>query len=128
VSWANSAWSVGSFFSVDNYQFSFLTSSIMLSGPWEAATQIPCLLWNTKVLYHVYKGQPGVPILCQMNPVNTQTPYFLKIHVNITLPSTTRSPKLSLPFRLSNQNFVCISSPRFVLHAPPISSSLIWPS
>jgi len=34
-------------------------------------------------------------------------PYFCKIHYN--LPSTHRSSNWSLPFRFSNQNFVCIS-------------------
>jgi len=35
--------------------------------------------------------------------------YFPEIHSNIILPSTPRSSELFLPFRFSNQNFVCIS-------------------
>jgi hypothetical protein len=34
-----------------------------------------------------------------MHPVHTFPPYFLKIHSNIILPSTPRSPEWSLPFR-----------------------------
>jgi hypothetical protein len=47
--------------------------------------------------------------------------YFLKIHLNITLLSTPRSP-----FRCSNQNFVYTSSLPYMSHALPISSFLIW--
>jgi hypothetical protein len=36
-------------------------------------------------------------------------PNFPKIHLNIILPSTPRFPDWSLPSRLTNQNFVCIS-------------------
>jgi len=62
-----------------------------------------------KAFYGVYKGLPWVSILIQMHPVHTCTPYFPNIHSNIILPSTLRSLKWSLPFRFSNQNFVCIS-------------------
>ena len=44
-----------------------------------------------------------VPILGQLDPVPTPTPYFLKIHLNIILPSMTESsqvdsfPQVSAP-------------------------------
>jgi hypothetical protein len=50
-----------------------------------------------------------VPILSQMNPLHAFPPYFLKIHSNITLPSTPRSSEWCLPFKFSDQNFVYIS-------------------
>ena len=45
------------------------------------------------------------------------TPYFLKIHLNIILPSTPGSPKwpLFLP-----KSYTRLSSPPYVLHTPPI--------
>jgi hypothetical protein len=50
----------------------------------------------------------------QINPVQTLPPYCLQIHFNIILLSTPRSSEWSLPFRLSNWNFVNISH---LLHA-----------
>jgi hypothetical protein len=36
-------------------------------------------------------------------------PYFFKINFHITLPSTPRSSKWSLPFRFPQQNRICFS-------------------
>jgi len=85
-----------------------------LSPSWEANSQsasqeIPHLLWNIKVHYHVHDSLLLVShIFSQMNPVDTLTSYFSKIHSNVILSSMSRSSKCSLPFRHSNQNTVCI--------------------
>jgi hypothetical protein len=76
-----------------------------------ASQQIPLLLRNPKVRYRVYKNLPLVPSLIQMNPAHTFTPHFTKIHFNIIFPSTPKSSAWSLPFRFSDQNFVCIFRP-----------------
>ena len=62
----------------------------------------------------------------QLDPVHTPKSHFLKIYINIILPSTPASPKWSLSFRFPHQNPVHALLPPYVLHAPPISFFLAW--
>jgi hypothetical protein len=84
--------------------------------------EIPRILWNSKVYYHVHNSPPPV----HTHPTHTPKRDFPKIHFNIINPPIYAQVfRVVLPFRLSNQNFVRIS-PLCALHSPPISSSLIW--
>jgi len=54
-----------------------------------------------EIFYHVYRGQPPVPVLSQMNPVHT-LPFYFKIHFSFIAhlhPCISSDPflQISLP-------------------------------
>ena len=91
---------------------------------WFSASQeIPRTLRNTKVHHHSHKCPPPVPILSQLDPVHSPTSHFLKIHLEIILPSTPCSPKTSLSLRFPHQTPVKTSTLPHTCYMPRPSHS-----
>jgi len=83
-----------------------------------ASQEIPPFFWNPKVHHRTHKCPPPVRILSQLHPVLTTPSHFLKIHLNIILPSTSESPQWSLSLRFPHQNPVHSSPLPHTRHMP----------
>ena len=93
-----------------------LTYSMEQSPSWEAnrfaaSQEIPRIWWSSKVHYCTHKRPPPVHLLSQLDPVHAPTSHFLKIYLNIILPSTPGSPKWFFPS----------GSPTKILYTPLLS-------
>jgi hypothetical protein len=70
-----------------------------------------CDLGNLKLRCRVYKGQPLVPVLKQINPIRSNPVHYFRIYFNDVHRSTLKPTKCSRFFTLTDQNSLCISLP-----------------
>jgi len=88
------------------------------ANQFEVSQEIPHILPNLKVHYHIHKYPPPVPIVSQLDSVHTPTSQFLKIHLDIIFPSVPESPKWSLSIEFPHQNPVYTSPLPHTCHMP----------
>ena len=98
---------------------------IAQSSSWEASQEIRCILWKPGVHYRIHNNPPPVFVLSQINPVHVPLLHFLNIRINIILPSTPRSSKLSPSSSVSHLISVCTYSVPRKCHMP-IPCHLAW--
>jgi len=76
------------------------------------------VLWNPKIHNRIHKSPPPVPLLSQIDSVPASISHFLKIHLNIILPSKTGSSKWAISFRFAHQNPVYTSPTPHMWYMP----------
>ena len=91
------------------------------SHRFSASQEIPRILWKPNVHYRIHKCPPPVPVMSHTDPAHTPTPYFLKIHLNIIVPSTLGSKVVSFPQVSPPKPCIHLSFCPYARHVPPIS-------
>jgi hypothetical protein len=92
--------------------------SLILFSIDQEISRIP---WNPKAHDRIHYNTPSVPILNQLNPVQTTISHCLKSLLSIFLPSTPQSPKWSHSTRFpQNILYMYLLSP-IRASCPPIS-------
>jgi hypothetical protein len=103
----------------------------MEQSPWESkwlasSQEIPRILWNPNIHYHIHTCPPPVPILSHLNPVYAPTSHLLKINPNMILPSMPGSPQWSLSLRFPHYYPVHTSSLPLTCYMPCLSHSWFY--
>ena len=80
-----------------NKYLTYYLTNCMEQSPSEVSQEIPHILWNPKVHYHMHKSPPRFPV-----PSQTDTVHALPhVHFNIILPSMSECSKWSPSLKLS---------------------------
>lgn len=100
----------------------------MEQSPWQANSsspcqEIPCVVRNTDIHYLIHNSPSSFHILNRIDPDPTTTTY-LKMHLNVTVPSTFMSSKWSLILGLNHQKSLLAFPLTPTLHIPRPSGVL----
>ena len=76
-----------------------------------ASQEIPCILWNPKLHYHIHKRPPHLSLSWANLIQSMLLSHFLRIEFNIFFLSTPRSSKCFLSVRCTHQIPVSVASP-----------------
>jgi hypothetical protein len=79
-----------------------------------ASQEIPCILWNLKVHYRIYKSPPPIPILSQVNLVHALHPTYWRYILILSSHLCRGLPSGYFPHQNSVYTF-----PLYMLHASP---------
>jgi hypothetical protein len=95
----------------DQRVYEITTTIPIEKSPSSASQEIPCILWNLKVLYRIHNSSPLVPIPSLISTVHGSQPHFLNIHFI-----------LSSHLRLGLQvvSFPTVSKPKPVCNSPVV--------
>ena len=88
--------------------------------------KFPAFYGTSKVHYRIYKCPPPVPTSSQLHPVHVPTSHFLKIHLNIILPSTPGPYKSPFSRRFPHRNPVYASPLPHTSYMPRPSHSRFY--
>jgi hypothetical protein len=80
------------FFRTTKHHSLMKLSAYLKAANFAASQELPSILWNSKFHYRIHKSPPLVPILNQINSINTLPSYLrsiliLSTHLRLCLPS-----------------------------------------